>query len=568
MPATPRPARIFVSHAWADNAWCERFVELLRGAGAEVWWDVGGLRQDLIPVEVSKQIEANPVFITILTPASVERPWVETEYSAALALRNQRPEENRIIWPIVAKACHIPAILEPFRGVRGDDLTPERAAQETIRALGITPVTKRKASGRPTPTTADEAITRGKAFLEQRRPADALPLFDAALGFAEAEGNADQVGTACTGRGWSLEGLGRHDEALDAFTGATLRAPEYAQGWSGRGALLGRRGHHTDALSDLDRAVALKPDYSSAWLNRSTVLRHLGKPSEALESAERALQFDPDYGPGLMLKADALGALGRLDAAAAAYDAALAAPPAPDSPATTPTEWQVLAFANRGNNLITLNLPEAALTSYKRASALDPSYAPAWIGKGNALWRLRRYTEAVESYDQALAAGSDEDTQVAAWSSKGAALVNLEQPKAAEHAYSQALALRAGDGGSLRGLGDARRARGDYAGALDAYHASINSNRLGMTATAEVWREIGAVHIRRGEYAEALAAFDRGIAAEPFVTHCWLNESALLEGLGRSSEASAVKQRFAQHLLRQAYDEMSQAPGVSAMKLA
>ena len=59
------------------------------------------------------------------------------------------------------------------------------------------------------------------------------------------------------GLGWALSGLGRQEEAIDAFRRATAMAPEIPMGLGGLGAALGLAGRREEALA-IFSGVALK----------------------------------------------------------------------------------------------------------------------------------------------------------------------------------------------------------------------------------------------------------------------------------------------------------------------
>src|SRR5205085_2600982 len=65
------------------------------------------------------------------------------------------------------------------------------------------------------------------------------------------------------------------------------------------------------------------------------------------------------------------------------------------------------ALSNRGNVLFELKRYEEALDSYDRALAIRPDFAQALSNRGNVLFELKRYEEALDSYDRALAIRPD-----------------------------------------------------------------------------------------------------------------------------------------------------------------
>src|SRR5690242_16889498 len=108
-------AAIFVSHAHEDTAWCRTFVHVLRDAGAQVWYDEHNLGYGAITEEIERELRARPIFIVIVSPASVEKAWVRREMTAAITMRDREP--SRIILPVVAAKAEIPLFWDEFKRI-------------------------------------------------------------------------------------------------------------------------------------------------------------------------------------------------------------------------------------------------------------------------------------------------------------------------------------------------------------------------------------------------------------------------------------------------------------------
>src|SRR5690348_13156579 len=78
------PYQVFISHATADK-WLVRILcEKLEGVGATTFRDDRDIRGgDDIPDEIFRQIRQSQEFLVLLTPASMNRPWVLLEVGAA-----------------------------------------------------------------------------------------------------------------------------------------------------------------------------------------------------------------------------------------------------------------------------------------------------------------------------------------------------------------------------------------------------------------------------------------------------------------------------------------------------
>jgi tetratricopeptide (TPR) repeat protein len=66
------------------------------------------------------------------------------------------------------------------------------------------------------------------------------------------------------------------------------------------------------------------------------------------------------------------------------------------------TELSVKEVILKGLALYNLRKYNEAMESYDRAIKIDPNNAYAWYNKGNALYALGEYNEAMESYDRAI----------------------------------------------------------------------------------------------------------------------------------------------------------------------
>ncbi len=144
------------------------------------------------------------------------------------------------------------------------------------------------------------------------------------------------------------------------------------------------------------RLLDLRSDFWEAWYERGTALEDLGRFSEAIQNYDRALSLYP--------KREALAnlwlrrgnafqyGLGEYDAALACYDRVLQLQPG-----------QAQAWYHRGNALLYgYRQPETAVSSYQRAIEFDGQFSLSWRNQGNALIELRRYSEAIACYDQAI----------------------------------------------------------------------------------------------------------------------------------------------------------------------
>ena len=95
---------------------------------------------------------------------------------------------------------------------------------------------------------------------------------------------------------------------------------------------------------------------------------------------------------------------------------------------------------NRGATLRELKRYDEALASYDRALSLRPDYADAFYNRGVTLQELKRFDEALASYDHALTLRPD---FAEALNNRGSALRELNRFDEALASYDRALAVKA-----------------------------------------------------------------------------------------------------------------------------
>ena len=158
-------------------------------------------------------------------------------------------------------------------------------------------------------------------------------------------------------RGYALQKMNRHEEALNNFKRALAINPNLPKAALAQGVSFSILGRHREALAAYDQAVRLETENPSAWYYRASAQLELSQSREALESCEKALKAKRDY----------------------------------------PEAWRL-----RGVALLQLDEPEAALASLDQALALAPDFAEALIDRAALLMRFQRYAEALACQDRAL----------------------------------------------------------------------------------------------------------------------------------------------------------------------
>ncbi|NEP56880.1 MAG: tetratricopeptide repeat protein [Symploca sp. SIO2G7] len=152
----------------------------------------------------------------------------------------------------------------------------------------------------------------------------------------------------------------------------------------------------------------------------------------------------------------------------------------------------------RGETFFELKRYEQALDAYEQAVAIRPEYAEAWQGQGSTLSQLQQYEEALEAYDQAIQIQPD---YLKAWNSRGEALTQLQR----------------------------------YEEAIDAFDAALKI----QSDSLEAWQGRGDVQIKLQQYNDAIASFDQALELQPDYFQAWYRRGWALHNLRRYEEAVA-----------------------------
>ena len=133
---------------------------------------------------------------------------------------------------------------------------------------------------------------------------------------------------------------------------------------------------------------------------------------------------------------------------------------------------------------------EEAIASYDKALEIKPDFQEAWNNRGSALGKLGRYEEAIASYNKALEIKPDYHE---AWNFRGSALGNLGRYEEAIASFDKALEFKAD------------------------YH--------------QAWNNRGYALIYLGRYEEALASCERAIELDDQSSYGFFNKAIALTAL-------------------------------------
>ena len=251
-------------------------------------------------------------------------------------------------------------------------------------------------------------------------------------------------------------------------------------------------------------------------------LYHQGRFVEAAQAGEIQAARYPQSAVIFNALAAARAALKQFEAAAKAYERAIALEPG-----------YIDAHFNLGNLLMELGRPAAAADSYSKALAPDPTNADVLYNLGNALRAQGRLDEAAAVYRRMLAINPEVP---AAHNVLGLVLQELGDHEGAQAAYRHALALAPDDLAANTNLGNLQRLCGDVRG------ATVTFRRI-LTAHPDYphgHNNLGIALQDLGDYEGAEASYRRALAIEPGHALAFTNLGGLLWRLARPDEAAEV----------------------------
>lgn len=161
--------------------------------------------------------------------------------------------------------------------------------------------------------------------------------------------------------------------------------------------------HYDAAIVTTDQGLSLYPEDKMLWNNRGYAYYNRERYEEALAAYNSALRFAPDYTIALINKGDTLSKREDYPGAVEAYTRALE---------TDPGNMDATA------GLASAHKAAAALVSAAARSAANKSRAMEFYQEGVHFSRLGQYTDAIASFDKAIAlspntTGAEQDRESA-----------------------------------------------------------------------------------------------------------------------------------------------------------
>ncbi|MCY3852067.1 MAG: tetratricopeptide repeat protein [Gammaproteobacteria bacterium] len=259
-------------------------------------------------------------------------------------------------------------------------------------------------------------------------------------------------------------------------------------------------GRMDEALEAARTAVEQRPDFAGAHANLGLALKHFGRFDEAEEVLRRGLQADPRNKNVLQNLGEVIRQQGRHEESLQWYDAVL----------RRDREY-TLAYASKGDALFALERYGEAVANLKKALALTPDMPQAPLMHtliGEAAREVERFEEAERHYRDALRI---EPGLFRAHTGLAGLLIDRNRSEEADRHLQNVRMRHPDDADGLQGVAELFRKRQQYGKALEWYDAVFEADRDYTQAYAGK----GDALFRLGRYEEAIQSLGRAIALEP-----------------------------------------------------
>ncbi len=215
---------------------------------------------------------------------------------------------------------------------------------------------------------------------------------------------------------------------------------------------------------------------------------------------------------------------------------------------------------NAGYSLHNLKRYEEANQAYDRALAIDPNLSGAWYNKAFVLYHLKRFDEVIEPFDRALKLDpslakpynsltnfklnvevnqvcdrmlSINPNSVEEWNKKASALSSLDRHEEAIQAFDRALAIEQNCILAWNNKGEALKYLQRYDEAIQAYNQTLAIDPVNLDAL--VGKSIVLQDLKR--YEDAIQACDLAIEIDQHDSFSWYLKATALQDLQRYDEA-------------------------------
>jgi tetratricopeptide (TPR) repeat protein len=190
-----------------------------------------------------------------------------------------------------------------------------------------------------------------------------------------------------------------------------------------------------------------------------------------------------------------------------------------------------LNYYQQGQTLYQLKRYADALNSYNKALKINPNYVEVIQGQADALLALKKYSEALNTYEKAIQINPESSWP--AWLGRGQALDKLGKNQEALETFERALSLNPNASQAWQGKADIYLELQQYSAANQALDKLLTFQQN----DAKVWYKKGWSLQNLDDYERAIKAYDRALAIEADNALTWYQKGNSFNQLNKLNEA-------------------------------
>ena len=194
-----------------------------------------------------------------------------------------------------------------------------------------------------------------------------------------------EVAASYLRKGDDLMAQKMYHEALAQYDIAVENDPYNGMAWNKLGIAHMRTGRYQDAVISFEQAIAIDPFYSEAWTNLGDSLAMLGRHGEAIGAYNRALGINQKDIYALLKKGISLQESGDSAGAMKIYEDVILLTDQEVRKHPNYAVYDAELWTNRGDALFHLGRYREAVTAYETALEINPKFERAEFGKRNAM---------------------------------------------------------------------------------------------------------------------------------------------------------------------------------------
>ncbi|HEY6072782.1 MAG TPA: tetratricopeptide repeat protein, partial [Anaerolineales bacterium] len=277
-------------------------------------------------------------------------------------------------------------------------------------------------------------------------------------------------------------GLGRNDDAIDAYKQAISLAPDQIFAWNNLGNLCTRIGRNDEALVTFMKAIDCNAQDPIAWNGLGTVYYRIGYADDAVTAFRKAIQFLPTFSQ----------------------------------------PWNGL-----GEVYASVGRTEDAIKAFQQAIQLNKLYLAPWLHLADLYARQDRNRDAVKAYQRALQL-DPRNSEV--WNELGLIFSKTDAFEEAEEAFTRAIEIDHGFGQAYSNLGLLHSQQGQFKDAIAMLTRSLELLKDARDQSA-AWNRLGDVRRQMNQYEAAMFAYQKADALNSSPVPAEMPEASAVETL-------------------------------------